>query len=123
MFAPRAGINHRGGSDMKTISREALRKKIERGVDIQLVDVRGKECCYDLGHIPGAISMPLNEVMTRAKKELKKEGPVIVYCGGFSCTLSPRAAEMLTVQLGFKDVSHYEGGINDWRDAGLPVEK
>lgn len=108
---------------MKSISRKELKKKIDGGEKIQLVDVRGKECCYDNGHLPGAVSIPLNELEERAPKELKKDEPVIVYCGSFSCSLSPRAAHDLEAHLGFKDVTDYEGGIKDWEDAGYPVEK
>lgn len=108
---------------MKTISREELKKIIESGQKIHLLDVRGKECCYNLGHLPGAKSIPLNELEDRAPKELEKDEPVIVYCGSFSCSLSPRAAHLLKDHLGFKDVTDYEGGIKDWMEAGFPVEK
>lgn len=109
--------------NLKTISIEELKNKIDDGEDIQIVDVRGKECCYNLGHVPGAISIPLNEFEERAPKELKKSIPVIVYCGGVSCTLSPRAAHLLTSQMGFTTVAHYKGGITEWRNSGFPVEK
>jgi rhodanese-related sulfurtransferase len=108
---------------MKNISRKELKKKIDGGEKIQLVDVRGKECCYDNGHLPGAVSIPLTELEKRAPKELKPNEPVIVYCTSFSCTLSPRAAHMLEAHMEYTDVTHYEGGIKDWEDAGYPVEK
>ncbi len=108
---------------METISIEDLKKKIDAGDNIQIVDVRGRECCYDLGHIPGALSIPLNKLEERAPHELDKKRPVIVYCGGFSCTLSPRAAHLLSSHLEFSDVSDYAGGIKEWRDSGSAVEK
>jgi rhodanese-related sulfurtransferase len=108
---------------MGKISIDDLKKKIDAGEDLQIVDVRGRECCYDLGHIPGAISIPLNEFEERAPRELDKERPVIVYCGGFSCTLSPRAAHLLSDCMGFTDVSDYAGGIKKWRDSGSDIEK
>ncbi|MFV2040948.1 MAG: rhodanese-like domain-containing protein [Candidatus Hydrothermarchaeales archaeon] len=108
---------------MEKISIDDLKKKIDAGEDIQIVDVRGRECCYDLGHIPGAVSIPLNKFEERAPRELDKEKPVIVYCGSVSCTLSPRAAQILTNTLGFTDVSDYAGGIKEWRDSGSDVEK
>jgi rhodanese-related sulfurtransferase len=108
---------------MKTVSRMELKKIIGSGQNIQLVDVRGKECCYDNGHLPGAISIPINELEARAPEELEKDEPLIVYCGSLSCSLSPRAAHLLEDHLGFKDVTDYEGGIKDWMDAGFPIEK
>jgi rhodanese-related sulfurtransferase len=108
---------------MESVSIEDLKMKIDAGDNIQIVDVRGRECCYNLGHIPGAISIPLNELEERAPRELDKKRPVIVYCGSFSCTLSPRAAHLLTNPLGFRDVADYAGGIKEWRDRGSAVEK
>src|SRR3972149_8616316 len=107
---------------MKTVSRNELKKKIDGKEKIQLVDVRGRECCYDQGHLPGAISIPLNELEERGPKELQKDMPVIVYCGSFTCTLSPRAAHMLEDHMDFKDVAHYEGGVKDWKEARYPIE-
>ncbi|RMF89800.1 MAG: rhodanese-like domain-containing protein [Methanobacteriota archaeon] len=105
------------------ISKDELKAKIDGGEDFQLVDVRGKECCYDNGHIPGAISMPLNELEERAPRELDRDKLVVVYCGSYTCTLSPRAAHMLKHHLGFKKVLDYSGGIKEWQESGLPVEK
>ncbi|HDH28651.1 MAG TPA: rhodanese-like domain-containing protein [Euryarchaeota archaeon] len=105
------------------ISIDDLKKKMDSGEDIQIVDVRGRECCYDLGHIPGAVSIPLNEFEERAPRELDRERPVIVYCGSVSCTLSPRAAHLLSDNMGFADVSDYAGGIKEWQDTGSEVEK
>lgn len=108
---------------MKTISRNELKERLDSRKDLQLVDVRGKECCYILGHIPGAKSIPLNELEERAPKELDKNKEVIVYCGSYACTLSPRAGHILESHFGFKEVGHYEGGMKDWRDAGYKIEK
>ncbi len=108
---------------MKIISRDELKKKINGGEKFQLIDVRGKECCYNLGHIPGAKSIPLNELETRAPKERNKLEPVNVYCGSFSCSLSPRASHILKEHMKFEDVSDFEGGISDWKDAAYSIEK
>jgi len=108
---------------MGDISIDDLKKKMDAGDDNQIVDVRGRECCYDLGHIPGAVSIPLNEFEERAPRELDKNRPVIVYCGSYSCTLSPRAASLLSDHMGFSDVADYVGGIKEWRDSGSLVEK
>lgn len=48
-----------------------------------VVDVRSADS-YNAGHIPGALSIPLGDLPTRAgelKKELvKKDRPVVTYC-------------------------------------------
>ena len=61
-------------------------KRIERPEAIEMVkegkavwvDVRGKDQ-YDLGHIKGAINIPLNELITRIK-ELPPHKYIITYC-------------------------------------------
>ncbi len=58
---------------MGKISIDDLKKKMDSGEDIQIVDVRGRECCYDLGHIPGAVSIPLNEFEERPPVSLTRK--------------------------------------------------
>ena len=54
-------------------------KKLYDAHTVLVVDVRDT-ASYDAGHIPGAMSVPLNDVERRAG-ELKKSGkPVVVYC-------------------------------------------
>jgi rhodanese-related sulfurtransferase len=54
-------------------------KKLYDARDVLVVDVRDR-ASFDAGHIPGAISVPLNDVERRAD-ELKKSGkPIVVYC-------------------------------------------
>jgi rhodanese-related sulfurtransferase len=46
---------------------------------------------------------------------------IIVYCSSPSCTASEKAAKELEAQ-GYTRVLRYEGGKQDWIDAGLPLE-
>ncbi len=104
----------------KTIDREELfyKHRTSPGKFV-LVDVRDRED-YEEEHIKGAISIPLREVNMRAKTfELDRE--IIVYCGSFTCQMSVKAAKILTSK-GFKEVVEYEGGLLDWKGAGLPTE-
>lgn len=64
---------------MPRISINDLKQKMESGEDIIIVDTRHKEE-YDIGHIKGAVSAPLDEIVAGqwqppAGKEL------ILYCG------------------------------------------
>jgi len=91
------------------ITAEELKAKIDRGESFILLDVR-PEKKYDSGHIPGAISMPLDEIPNRYT-ELSPEQEIIVYCQvGKS---SQDAADML-INLGFTNVKNLEGGISAW---------
>ncbi len=104
----------------KCITREALKGMIDRNEDFILVDVLSPEC-YKEEHIPRSINIPLEDIENKAKELLKEGKEIVVYCGSLQCTMSSQAAERLT-KLGFKDVYDYEGGLQDWKDAELPLE-
>ena len=87
-----------------------------------LLDVRETdEFNGDLGHIAGSILIPLKELPTRAKAiETYKEKDVVVICR--AGVRSTTAAAILT-GLGFEHVSNLKGGMLDWNDQQLPVER
>ena len=86
-----------------------------------LLDVREQEeFTGELGHVAGAILIPLKELSERVKElEAFKDRDLIAICrvGVRSTT----AAAMLT-GLGFDHVCNLKGGMLDWNDAHLPVE-
>ena len=51
-----------------------------------------------------------------------KTDAIITYCGGPQCTASKQAAEKLA-SFGYTNVSAYEGGLQDWSEAKLPLVK
>jgi rhodanese-related sulfurtransferase len=59
------------------IDRTGVQQLMERGA--QLVEVL-PESAYDEQHLPGAISLPLAQLDTRAAGLLLRGRPVIVYC-------------------------------------------
>ena len=65
-------------SDAPRMSLQSFKRLLKSGA-IVVVDVRGGES-YLEGHIPGAISIPLGSIPSRAA-ELKKMGkPIVTYC-------------------------------------------
>lgn len=60
------------------------------------------------------------EQVAQAAKGLPKDAEIVTYCGGVNCPSSKQAAEKLAA-LGFTNVRAYEGGLEDWTGAGLPV--
>lgn len=102
------------------ISRKALKRKIDHGDDIRLVDARNSDS-FKEEHIKGAISLPVSEVEERAEKLLGKSDEIIVYCSSFACPASADEVKKLK-QMGFRNVKHYAGGIEDWKKAGYPTE-
>ena len=53
---------------------------------------------------------------------LPKNAEIVVYCGGPKCPQSRMAAEKL-VKLGYEGVRVYGGGLDEWKAAGLTIEK
>ena len=105
---------------MKTITREELKKKIDAGEKFKLVDVLSAQH-FSEEHLPGAINIPLGEIESKAPDLLDKSEEIIVYCASFECMASPTAAKKLE-EMGYTNVSDYEGGIKDWKEVGHKLE-
>jgi rhodanese-related sulfurtransferase len=78
---------------------------------------------YVVGHIPGAINLPYDQVITDPERleKLDAQGqPIIVYCGGGTCELSMNLGYAL-VNAGKKRVLVYMGGWPEWSTSGNAV--
>jgi sulfur dioxygenase len=88
---------------------------------VQILDVREPdEFTGPLGHIAGALLIPLGELAKRAAAgELAKDRPIVAVCraGGRSAQ-----ATNILLQAGFKDVANLVGGMLRWRAEGHPIE-
>jgi len=87
-----------------------------------LLDVREpEEYTGELGHIPESLLIPLKDLPARAAElEKYKEKHIIAICR--AGVRSTTAAALLT-GLGFEQVSNLKGGMLDWNDQNLPVER
>jgi rhodanese-related sulfurtransferase len=85
----------------------------------QVVEVLPRSAWEEL-HLPGAVSIPLAELPSRAN-ELDRGRPVVVYCYDTQCDLSPRAAAVLR-ELAFTSVNDFVPGKLAWLAAGMPSE-
>ena len=86
---------------------------------VQIVDVReALEYSGPLGHIQGAVLMPLGELAARAS-DLAHEQPVVAVCR--SGARSAQACVILQ-RMGFCDVANLAGGMLRWRAEGFRVE-
>jgi rhodanese-related sulfurtransferase len=106
----------------QTIDAHALRERLSSaGVDRPvIVNALAREA-FDESRIPGSISIPAGEALRIAPDILARDQPVVVYCASRSCTASPTLAQKL-VDIGFSDVTDFEGGIEEWGRAGLPLQ-
>jgi rhodanese-related sulfurtransferase len=105
---------------VKSISKEHLKRMMDSGERFILIDVRSKED-YDKEHIKDAKSLPLDEVNAKAQQTLKPSDSIIVYCDSYVCSASASAWKILT-RMGYTNVRDYRGGVMEWKAAGLPVE-
>jgi rhodanese-related sulfurtransferase len=94
-----------------------LRRRLATG-DVVLIDVR-PEPEYRAGHIPDALSVPVEKLAT-ALRALPQEKEIVAYCRGPFCLFSHEAVAKLKKK-GF-EARRLELGLPDWRFAGLPVE-
>ena len=102
---------------LEPVSRKELMQRSKDGL-VTILDVRpGEE--YEIGHIPGALNIPLDEIERRLSS-LPKAQEVIAYCRGEYCVLAFEAVAALR-QKGFK-ARRLEEGYPEWKAAGLPVE-
>jgi rhodanese-related sulfurtransferase len=105
---------------IKKISREAIVRKLEDKEPVLLVEAL-PEMYFRKEHLPGAMNIP-HDAIERLAPELipNKQASIVVYCASLTCENSTIAAQTL-LQMGYTDVSEYEAGKQDWKDAGLAL--
>src|SRR3972149_275963 len=101
---------------LEAVSREELLHRSRAGT-VTVLDVRPEDE-FALGHLPGAVNIPLRSLETRLS-ELDLSQEIVAYCRGPYCVLSYEAVAALRAR-GFK-VRRLEDGLPEWRAAGLPV--
>ena len=102
---------------LEPVSITELRRRLATG-DVVLIDVR-PELEYRAGHIPGALSVPLEKLATFLRT-LPDDKEIVAYCRGPFCVFSHEAVLKLKKN-GFK-AHRLNRGLPDWQFAGLPVE-
>ncbi len=115
--AAAARAAHLGEDGGAQVTREELRARVAVG-DVVVLDVRPVEE-YRAGHIPGAVSIPVDELVDRIN-ELPEETDIVVYCRGEYCVLAHDAVRMLTDR--GRRAIRLDDGMLEWRLAELPVD-
>lgn len=101
---------------LEPVSREELLQRLRSGT-VAVLDVRPQDE-FALGHLPGAVNIPLRELEAR-HSELDRSQEIVAYCRGPYCVLSYEAVAALRAR-GFK-ARRLQDGLPEWRVAGLPV--
>jgi rhodanese-related sulfurtransferase len=102
---------------LEAVSRKELISRLRDGL-VTVLDVRPEDE-FALGHISGAVNIPLGKLKHRLG-ELPADREVIAYCRGPYCVLSFEAVAALRAK-GYL-VRRLEDGYPEWKAAGLPVE-
>jgi rhodanese-related sulfurtransferase len=105
--------------DIEALTTEDLWQRIKRKDRLVVLDVRPQEE-YEAGHIPGAVSIPLEDLKKRVK-ELPKSKQIVAYCRGPVCALAPEATRFLK-RKGY-NVKRLVEGAPDWEAAGYPTHR
>jgi rhodanese-related sulfurtransferase len=99
---------------------DEVKARLDRGDKFVLIDVR-EDREYAADHLPGAVHMGKGVIERDIEgKYPNLETELILYCGGgFRSAL---AADNLQ-KMCYKNVISMDGGIRDWREKGLPLDK
>jgi rhodanese-related sulfurtransferase len=106
-----------GTEPVRTIGREELKAKLDRGEDFKLIMALNR-WAFEAKHIPGSVHFDTPEELYAS---IRPEDEVIVYCSHVDC-LSSVALYRDLLRRGYRNVRRYSGGLLDWEDAGLPLE-
>ncbi|HAY26934.1 MAG TPA: rhodanese-like domain-containing protein [Candidatus Accumulibacter phosphatis] len=114
-----------------------LKKMLDEGKPMVLVDTMPYDASYRKEHLPGAkqFLFPIARMSAWDTKETDgrteadftallgadKDKPVVVYCGFVKCTRSDNAAAWAR-KLGYTQVYRFPGGLFAWKGAGFPLE-
>jgi rhodanese-related sulfurtransferase len=101
---------------LEPVTRQELIRRMRKRA-VVVLDVRPEDE-FSLGHVPGAINVPLRQLEGKLAK-LKRSQEIVAYCRGPYCVLSYEAVAALR-RRGFK-ARRLEDGLPEWRAAGLPV--
>jgi sulfur dioxygenase len=109
-------------NQVRQLSAAELRDRIASSNPPMLIDVREEdEYRGELGHIAGAHSIPLKELPEQTAELANAESRDIVAI----CRVGVRSATAAAILtgLGFEHVWNLKGGMIEWKDAQLPVER
>lgn len=103
---------------LEAVDADTLHRRLREG-EVVALDVRPPEE-YAAGHIPGAVSLPVEE-LERRLEELPRDRVIVAYCRGPYCLFSHRAVEKLRSH-GF-DAHRMDEGVIEWEGRGYSLDR
>ncbi len=107
----------RDRDSFEPVTRADLMRRGRDGL-VTVLDVRPEEE-FQLGHVPGAVNIPLGD-LERRLAELDPKQEIVAYCRGPWCLLAFEAVAALRKR--GLTARRLEDGFPEWKAAGLPVE-
>jgi rhodanese-related sulfurtransferase/DNA-binding transcriptional ArsR family regulator len=104
------------GAGEEELSRDDLQALVNQG-KVMLIDVRPR-VEFEHGHLPGAVSIPVEELPARIAT-LPKRRRIVAYCRGEYCLFADDAVALLRSE-GFNAV-RLDGGWPEWSAEGRAV--
>lgn len=105
-------------SSLPKITRSEIQAKLNKAILVDALDTE----YFNRSRIKGSVSVPMDAIQSASAKALPdKNAELIVYCMNTKCHASDKVAEGLS-KLGYKKVSIYREGLQDWIAASLPTE-
>lgn len=102
--------------ELEQVSRDELVRRLGEG-DVVVWDVRPVSE-FEAGHVPGAVSVPPDEVQRRLD-DVPEDVEIVAYCRGRFCVFADEAVRALAAR--DRQARRLEEGFPEWRRAGLPV--
>jgi rhodanese-related sulfurtransferase len=118
--AERLATAYLGARDqLEPVTREELARRLQDGDPLTVLDVR-PAAEHAAGHLPGAVSIPVDELRRRLA-ELPADREIVAYCRGPYCAFAHEAVAVLREE-GFT-AKRLEDGLPEWQAAGLAVTR
>jgi rhodanese-related sulfurtransferase len=102
---------------LEAVGATELMERLSDG-SVVVLDTRPAEE-YRAGHIPGALSVPVDD-LEAILQTLPKDKEIVAYCRGPYCVFSDEVVRALNAR-GYQ-ASRLTEGFPEWRAAGYPVE-
>lgn len=100
------------------ISIETVKKTIDEGISMVLIDVRTSDE-FKAGHLPKAVNIPRGTLeFTIGKHYPQKDVEIIVYCR--TDARAALCAKSLS-EIGYTNVKNLKGAFKAWGEAGYPI--
>jgi rhodanese-related sulfurtransferase len=121
---------HEAAGSVDDISAADLQRALDRGEVDLVIDVR-EPGEWSEGHIPGAMHVPRGMLELRAASDSpvaepklteRRDARIVTYCLKRPGARSLLAARTLA-QMGYANVAAMRGGLSEWSEQELPVER